>query len=106
MNSGPLFNTATGPPRTLNLPEGDRRILQDWKRRMAARIVTPVRLREFSGVFSIMRAGFIAGGAAVALLVGTGTVRGQDARTLVTTAARTMGADTLKAVTLTGSGSV
>jgi len=53
-----------------------------------------------------MRVGFFACGAAIALLIGAGAVQGQDAQTLVATASRTMGADTLKTLALTGSGSV
>src|SRR3954470_8943971 len=53
-----------------------------------------------------MRVGFIALGAAIALLADTGTTHGQDARTVIATAASTMGANTLKTITLTGSGSV
>lgn len=52
-----------------------------------------------------MRVRYVAGAAALALLVGNPSY-GQDVRTLVTTAAQTMGAGSLKTLTVTGSGSV
>src|SRR3954454_19004747 len=53
-----------------------------------------------------MRVGLIASAAALTLVLGSAATHGQDGRQIVTNAARTMGADTLKTLTLTGAGSV